>query len=59
MRGTLPRSIAAAVLGGALALAVLNFLPLSGLISALIALAAGFLVALPLIWKETRLLLHL
>jgi len=59
LRSTLPRAAAAALLGGGLALAVLHFLPLSGLISALLALAAGFLAALPWIWQEVRLLLRL
>jgi hypothetical protein len=37
----------------------MRFLPLSALVAALVALAAGTAAALPFIWKEIRLLLHL
>ncbi len=59
MDGTFFRSMAAAVLGGLTAWLGLNLLPLPSILSAIIALAAGFAVTLPLIWKEARLLLHL
>lgn len=59
MRGTLPRALLAALTGGLTAWAASAFLPLSPLFSALIGLAAGLAVVLPLIWKEIRLLLHL
>ena len=59
MGGTLPRALLAALCGGGLALALLRFLPFSGLINALAALLGGFVIALPFIWKEARLLLRL
>ncbi len=59
MRGTLPRAVLAAVIGGLAAWAGTRFLPLSSLMAALVALAAGLIVALPFIWKEVRLLLRL
>ncbi|MBI4732702.1 MAG: hypothetical protein HY781_11390 [Chloroflexi bacterium] len=59
MRGTLPRAVLAAVFGGLAAWAGMRFLPLSSLVAALVALAAGLIVALPFIWKEVRLLLRL
>jgi hypothetical protein len=57
--GSLPRAILAAVLGGGAAVGGMTLLPFSGTISAVIALAIGLIVVLPLIWKEIRLLLHL
>jgi putative peptidoglycan lipid II flippase len=59
MRGTLPRSILAAILGGSAAFIGMRFLPISPLLAAMVGLSAGFLLALPIIWKEIRLLLRL
>ena len=59
MDGTLVRAVLAAIAGGLVAYAGMRFLPLSALLAALVALAAGAVAALPIIWKEARLLLHL
>jgi putative peptidoglycan lipid II flippase len=59
MEGTLVRAVLAAIAGGLVAYAGMRFLPLSALLAALVALAAGTAAALPFIWKEVRLLLHL
>jgi putative peptidoglycan lipid II flippase len=59
MRGTLPRALLAALAGGLVAWVGTRFLTLSPLFAALIALFTGFLVVLPFIWKEVRLLLRL
>jgi putative peptidoglycan lipid II flippase len=59
MRGTLPRALLAALASGLIAWLGTAFLPLSPLLAALVGLAAGLAAALPLIWKELRLLLKL
>jgi putative peptidoglycan lipid II flippase len=59
MGSALPHSLLAALTGGLVAWAGIRFLPLSSLFAALVALAAGFMVALPFISKEIRLLLNL
>jgi putative peptidoglycan lipid II flippase len=59
MDGTLVRAVLAAIAGGLVAYAGMRFLPFSAILSALVALAAGSAAALPFIWKEARLLLHL
>lgn len=59
MNGTLLRSLLAAAAGGLAAWLVMRFLPLSSLPAALAGLLAGLLAALPLIWKELRMLFHL
>jgi putative peptidoglycan lipid II flippase len=56
---TVPRSLAAALIAGAVALAIINFLPLAALLTALTALAVGVLAALPFIRSEVKLLLKL
>ncbi len=56
---TAPRSLVAAILAGVVTLAVMNFLPLSTLPATLIALTAGGLAAVPMIWSEIKLLLNL
>ncbi len=53
------RAIPAALLAGLVAYAAMRLLPLSSLLSALLALAAGGLVSLPLIWREVRMLFRL
>ncbi len=59
MRGTLSRSILAALVGGGVAWLAVTFLPFSPLLAALLGLALGGVVALPLIGQELRLLLKL
>jgi putative peptidoglycan lipid II flippase len=59
LRGTLPRAVIAALLGGLMAWAGIRFLPLASLFAALVALGAGLVIALPFIWKEVRMLLRL
>jgi putative peptidoglycan lipid II flippase len=59
MEGTLFRSVVAAISGGVIAYAGMHFSPFSAPLTALVSLAFGTLAALPLIWKEIRLLLHL
>ncbi len=59
MGSTLPRALAAAVLGGSIAFLGVNFLPLSPVVAAMIALSVGGLAVLPLIWSEIRLLVRL
>jgi putative peptidoglycan lipid II flippase len=59
MDGTLIRAVLAAIVGGLVAYAGTRFLPLSALLAALVALVGGTVVALPFIWKEVHLLLHL
>lgn len=56
---TLFRTVAGALLAGLLMYLMINFVPLSELPLSLAALALGAVVALPFIWKEMRLLLHL
>lgn len=59
MKGTLVRSLLAAIVGGLVAFAVLNIIPLSPIFAAVISLGCGSAVALPFIWKEAHLLLQL
>ena len=54
MRGTL-----AALIGGVSAYLLALYLPGGAVITALIGIIAGGLIALPVIWKEIRLLFHL
>jgi putative peptidoglycan lipid II flippase len=56
---TLPRALIAALIASIVTLAVIEFLPLSTLPATLVALIAGGLVAIPIIWKEARLLFNL
>jgi putative peptidoglycan lipid II flippase len=55
---TLPRAAGAAVLGGIVAY-VIMLLPVPSLFGTIVGLVAGFGVALPFIWPEIRLLIHL
>jgi len=59
MRGTLLRSLLAALAGGVVVWAGIRFLPLSNLFAAIAALFIGLVVVMPFIWKEARLLLRL
>jgi len=56
---TFVRGLLAALVGGALTWLGIHYLPLSTLFATLAALVIGLAGALPFIWKETRLLLHL
>jgi len=56
---TAPRTLVAALIAGAVTLAVMNFLPLAMLPATLAALLAGGLAATPIIWPELKLLLKL
>ena len=56
---TLWRGLAAAVIGGGVAYALALWLPLSGVLSALVALPLATGAAIPLIWPELRLLFRL
>ena len=53
------RGLAGAAIGGAVAYGLALWLPLSGLVSSLLALPVGAAAALPFIWPEVRLLFHL
>jgi peptidoglycan biosynthesis protein MviN/MurJ (putative lipid II flippase) len=53
------RAVPAGLLAGGMAVGVLAFIPLSILPGTLLALAAGGLVCLPLVWPELRLLFRL
>jgi putative peptidoglycan lipid II flippase len=59
MDGTLIRAVLGAIAAGLVVYSGMRFLPLSTLYSTLISLAAGAVAALPFVWKEIRLLLHL
>jgi hypothetical protein len=53
------KGFVAALLGGAVAYLVADYLPGSAVLTALLGMIAGGLVALPIIWSEIRLLLKL
>jgi putative peptidoglycan lipid II flippase len=59
LESTGPRAAAAAILAGLATTAVLLFLPISSLPKIFLALVAGGLAALPLVWREVRLLFSL
>jgi putative peptidoglycan lipid II flippase len=59
MRGTLPRSLLATLLGGFATFIGTHYLPVSQIVGVLIGISAGLIMILPLIWKEVRLLLRL
>jgi putative peptidoglycan lipid II flippase len=59
MEGTWIRSLLAGIIGGLVALGGMSILPFSLPITAILALLCGLMAALPFIWKEFRLLLHL
>ncbi len=56
---SLLRGLVGAGLGGAAAYALALWLPLSGVVSSLLALPLGFAVSLPFIWPEVKLLMKL
>jgi putative peptidoglycan lipid II flippase len=56
---TFLRAAAGAVIGGGVAYGVLMVLPVSGPVGAAAGLVGGFIVALPFIWPEIRLLIRL
>ena len=56
---SLLRGLAGALIGGGVAYALALWLPLSGVISSLLALPLGFAASLPFIWPEIRLLFRL
>jgi len=56
---SLLRGLAAALLGGASAYAVALYLPGGAVITAIVGMAIGAGVALPIVWKEVRLLFNL
>jgi hypothetical protein len=56
---SLLRGLAGAVIGGGVAYGLALWLPLSGVMSSLLALPLGFAACLPFIWPEMRLLFHL
>jgi putative peptidoglycan lipid II flippase len=56
---TAPRAFVAAIVSGAVTLALMNKIPLSTVPATMIALLAGGLVCLPIIWSEIKLLLKL
>lgn len=59
MDKTLIRAIAAAVIAGAVTFALIHFLPLSAILTALVALTVGGIAALIIIWPDVRLLVRL
>ena len=59
MEGTIIRAVLAALIGGVVAYAVLQYLPLPTMLTILVAMVGGAASALPFIWKEIRLLVHL
>jgi putative peptidoglycan lipid II flippase len=59
MKGTIIRAVLAALIGGVVAYAVLQYLPLPTMLTILVAMVGGAASALPFIWKEIRLMVHL
>ena len=59
IKGTLLRSVCAAILGGGAAYLLIHLMPTSALIGTIAGLVVGFLIALTFIWKEIRLLFRL
>ncbi len=53
------RGIASALIAAFVAIVFINFLPLSTVLKTLIGLIAGGLAAIPLIWREVRILFNL
>ena len=56
---SLLRGLAGALIGGGVAYGLALWLPLSGVVSSLVALPLGFGACLPLIWPEMRILFRL
>jgi peptidoglycan biosynthesis protein MviN/MurJ (putative lipid II flippase) len=59
INGALFKGLIAALIGGALAYGLALYVPGSAVVTALLGMAVGGLVALPFIWSEIKLLLHL
>ncbi|HJS20214.1 MAG TPA: murein biosynthesis integral membrane protein MurJ [Anaerolineales bacterium] len=57
--GGVPKALASALIGGVLAYVLALFLPGSAVLTALLGMAIGGLVAIPFIWPEAKLLLKL
>jgi putative peptidoglycan lipid II flippase len=57
--GGVPKALVSALIGGVLAYVLAVFLPGSAVLTALLGMAIGGLVALPFIWPEVKLLLKL
>ncbi len=57
--GVVLKGLAAAIIGGALTYALARYVPGSPVLTALLGMVAGGLVALPFIWSEVKLLLKL
>jgi putative peptidoglycan lipid II flippase len=56
---TFVRSVLGAIAGGGVAFLIFQFLPTTPLVTSITGLFVGFLVIIPFIWKETRLLFRL
>jgi putative peptidoglycan lipid II flippase len=56
---SLLRGLAAALVGGGVAYGLALWLPLSGVVSSLLALPLGFAACLPIIWPDVRILFRL
>jgi putative peptidoglycan lipid II flippase len=56
---TATRGLAAALLAAGTSIVLQRYLPMSGVLAAMVALIAGTLIVLPVIWREVRLLLSL
>ena len=59
VRTTAVRAIPGAIFSAVAAAVVMEFLPVSGVLAAGIALIIGGLVTLPFIWREVQLLMRL
>ena len=57
--GVLFKGLSAALIGGVLAYSLARYLPGSAVLTALLGMVAGGLLALPIIWSEVKLLLKL
>ncbi|HEY5983006.1 MAG TPA: lipid II flippase MurJ [Anaerolineales bacterium] len=59
MGGTALRAVGGAIAAALIAAAALSYVPLSSPVAAGIALLAGAVIAVPFVWRELQLLLHL
>jgi putative peptidoglycan lipid II flippase len=59
INGALLKGLSAALVGGVVTYALALYLPGSAVLTALLGMVGGGLVALPFIWSEIKLLLHL
>jgi len=57
--GALRKGVTAALVGGSLAYGLAVFVPGPAVVTALLGMAAGGMIALAIVWKEARLLLNL